>query len=237
MKYLKLYEANNLLNNLINDLENSKFWKETQDYQDDDIEKEYFYTLYDDLKISAIKFKNYDRINFYLIDDGCYKYIDSCSDSGLTYNKLYPNLPVLDRIVKIIEDSFLLINSKSTIFPDKKEFIYIYSEFIEEYKFELTEYKLGFIYLKFYEQFDKKNSNLDDLGSEYFGVNDVLFHNMKKEPISLGEFYAIINKEKAKEILEDFKSFEKRLKIMGFNKIKSSILFDRTGFYILLEEK
>ncbi len=96
---------------------------------------------------------------------------------------------------------------------------------------------MGFIYLKFYEQFDKKNSNLDDLGSEYFGVNDMLFHNMKKEPISLAEFSAIINKDKEKEILEDFKSFEKRLKIMGFDKIKSSILFDRTGFYILLEEK
>jgi hypothetical protein len=26
---------------------------------------------------------------------------------------------------------------------------------------------LGFIYLKFYEQFNKKNSNLDDLGSEW----------------------------------------------------------------------
>lgn len=234
MKYLKLFESKNdkLFYDLANELKNSEIWKNINPI-DVDIENEYEYNLNKDLKIRVLNFEDRREFLFYIIENGVYSYIDEYPN---TYNKLYPQYKILDRIIKICEESILLLG-REILYPNLKEFTYIFSEYIEEYNYELEDYTFGFIGLNEYKKTQNKNIG-DFLDLDTYQIFN---HTSKKTPVYMAYFYTKKSKKtNFYDIVDDFDSFEKRLKIMGFDKIKASIYFvddiDNI-FYIILEEK
>ena len=233
MKYLHKYNEMLLefdlsvnASTIYSDLVSNKDWrKKTSDF----FEWEFHFDLIDDIQISIGLLKQQTKFPIgYLLKDDHYYYIDNLTHG---YNRLYMQLNIIERIVKIGEISSQMF-TKRYLYPTIEELSnIIFIELKEDLGFKLIDDNFGFTSFEFpkmidYGHSDKRKSMYNE-GEVYFPCD----HKSKNKPIMRAiyeQFNEIVDFD---QLLEEFDNSVFRLYELGYDKIKANLYVTSQRYY------